>query len=130
MTLGEIIRQFRQEHDLSQRQFAMRCGLSNGYIAMLEKNMNPKTGKPISVSLENLHDIASAMNMTADELMRMADGNTRVSMGETSNTPEEAPDPSIYIVTRGMEKMSDDERSRMVAMARAAFPDIFKEGFK
>ena len=82
MTLGEIIRQFRQERDLSQRQFAMRCGLSNGYIAMLEKNMNPKTGKPISVSLENLHDIASAMNMTADELMRMADGNTRVSMEE------------------------------------------------
>lgn len=37
MTLGEFIRKYRSEHDLSQRQFALKCGLSNGYISMLEK---------------------------------------------------------------------------------------------
>lgn len=124
MTLGEIIRQFRQEHDLSQRQFAMRCGLSNGYIAMLEKNMNPKTGKPISVSLENLHDIASAMSMTADELMRMADGNTRVSMEETGKDmgrpplmPEEA---QLLSMTR---KMTQEEKQRVLNVMRLMFPE-------
>lgn len=45
MTLGEIIVKYRLEHGLSQRQFALRCGLSNGYIAMIEKNRNPATGK-------------------------------------------------------------------------------------
>lgn len=44
MTLSDFVKEYRKEHDLSQRQFAAICGLSNGYISMLEKNMNPKTG--------------------------------------------------------------------------------------
>ena len=42
MKLGDLIRKYREQHDLSQRQFAISCGLSNGYISMLEKGRNPK----------------------------------------------------------------------------------------
>lgn len=73
MTLGTLVEVFRKEHDLSQRQFAMRCGLSNGYISMLEKNNNPKTGLPVTPSLTALKKIAQGMNMSLDELLSVAD---------------------------------------------------------
>ncbi len=80
MTIGEIVKQYRQENGLSQRQFAMHCGLSNGYIAMLERNINPATGKPIVPGLVQVRSIARAMGMDLDELIRLVDGNVRVSL--------------------------------------------------
>lgn len=46
MHLGEIIKKYREEHDnMSMDAFALRSGLSKGYISMLESNKNPRTGK-------------------------------------------------------------------------------------
>lgn len=80
MTLGDMILQYRTEHKLSQRQFALKCGLSNGYIAMIERNENPQTKKPIVPRLDQIKAIATAMNMTADELIRATDGDTPVAL--------------------------------------------------
>lgn len=73
MTLGELIIEYREAHKLSQRQFASACGLTNGFISMLEANKNPKTGKPISPSFGSLKSLASAMNMSLQELLEIAD---------------------------------------------------------
>lgn len=78
MTLGNIIENYRNEHHMSQRQFALKCGLSNGYIDMLEKNRNPNTGKPIRYSTDVLKKVAAVMGITGDELVRMIDGNTEI----------------------------------------------------
>ena len=80
MTIGDVIRAYRERESLSQRQFALRCGLSNGYIAMLERNVNPSTGKPIEPGIIQVRSIAHAMGLTLDELVRMVDGNIRVSL--------------------------------------------------
>ena len=58
MTLSDLVQEYRREHGLSQRQFASICGLSNGYISMLERNVNPKTGQPVTPSLPALKKIA------------------------------------------------------------------------
>ena len=71
MTLVEIIIKYRRDHHLSQRAFAEKCGVSNGYISMLERGANPKTGEPIRPSLEQLRRIAHGMGMTLDELLIM-----------------------------------------------------------
>lgn len=42
MKLSEIIKKYRKEHDLSQRQMGARCGLSTGYISLIEKEINRK----------------------------------------------------------------------------------------
>lgn len=76
MTIGEMVFQYRKEHNLSQRQFALKCGLSNAYINMLEKNTNPCTGNPISISVETAGAIASAMGLNTSDLIRFADANT------------------------------------------------------
>ncbi len=73
MKLGEIIREFRKEHHLSQRQFALLSGLSNGYISILENGLNPKTKKPISPSLGQVNKLATGMGISLQELFMKAD---------------------------------------------------------
>lgn len=73
MTLIELIQTYRQEHDLSQRQFALDCNLSNAYISMLERGENPKTGQPIVPSLVALKKLATGMHITLGDLMTMVD---------------------------------------------------------
>jgi repressor LexA len=76
MLLGEMIKEYRRKHDLSQRQFALMSGLSNGYISMLERNLNPSSGRPLVPSLPVLKKVASAMRLSLDDLMQMADDIT------------------------------------------------------
>lgn len=73
MTIGEIIRDYRQEHKLSQRQFADKAGITNGYISMLENNKNPSTNKPIIPSIDKLAKIAKGMGISLHELLARAD---------------------------------------------------------
>lgn len=73
MTLGEYLKQYRDAHDLSQRQFAALCGVSNGYISMLEKGENPKTGEPITPTMQSVVSIARGMGMTMQELLSEVD---------------------------------------------------------
>lgn len=73
MTLGMLIVEYRQSHDMSQRQFAALCGLSNGYISMLEKNENPKTGLPVTPSLAALKKISQCIGISMDELFAKVD---------------------------------------------------------
>lgn len=73
MTLGEVIKEYREKQHISQREFAKMSGLSNGYISMLEKNQNKKTGKPMIPNLDTYKQIATAMNMTVHELFELAD---------------------------------------------------------
>ena len=73
MTLSDLVQEYRREHGLSQRQFASICGLSNGYISMLERNVNPKTGQPVTPSLPALEKIADGMSITLTDLFTRTD---------------------------------------------------------
>lgn len=42
MTLGQIIRAYREENSMSMDSFAKASGLSKGYISQLENNLNRK----------------------------------------------------------------------------------------
>lgn len=73
MTIGDIIREYRQANNLSQRQFALKCNISNGYISMLERGVNPKTHESITPSLPALKAISKAMGMSLNELLATID---------------------------------------------------------
>lgn len=73
MKLGDLIREYRDSHGLSQRQFANQCDLSNGYISILEKGMNPSTGKPVTPTIPQLKKLADGMAMTLSELFEQVD---------------------------------------------------------
>lgn len=73
MTLGDIIKTYRQEHSLSMADFAKLSGMSKSYISLLEKDKNPSTGKRISPSIKSIQQAAIAMNMPFDALFEMVD---------------------------------------------------------
>lgn len=109
MTLGDCIREYRQEHLLSQRQFAESCDLSNAYISILEKNLNPKTNEAPAPSYGVYEKIARAMGISIHELMEKADEST-VSLG--SSMTLEAPSLPFHPDVISMIDKSISERQR------------------
>ena len=79
MTLGEIIFNYRKKHSLSMDKFADLSGLSKGYISMLEKDENPRTGKPITPSLDTYVAIANAMYISVNDLFKAMDDTKLVA---------------------------------------------------
>lgn len=73
MTLKDLVIKYRADNGLSQRQFALQCGLSNGYISMLEKGINPSTGTKITPTLQALNKLAAGMHTTLNELFTLVD---------------------------------------------------------
>ena len=82
MTLGEIIKNYRLEHGLSQDDIANRSGLSKSYISILERNRNPKTGEPPIASLKTINAIAKAIDSDFDTIFSKLDSNLKISIGE------------------------------------------------
>ena len=73
MTLKDLMIEYRNDRGQSQRQFATACGLSNGYISMLEKEMNPNTKLPVTPTLPKLKQLASGMGMSLTDLLVKVD---------------------------------------------------------
>lgn len=82
MFLGEVIKKYRKQHNLSLRGFANRCGLSYTYISMLEKNKDYRTGKPIAPTLDSVKYIAKAMDMSIDDLLKILNSEQEFKMNE------------------------------------------------
>lgn len=82
MLLGEIIKKYRKEHQMSLQDFANLIGTSRSYIHMLEKNINPSTNKPISPSVETLKSLAHAMNMDLEILLKQLNDKQNIYLDE------------------------------------------------
>ena len=83
MKLGEYVNAYRLEHGMSQRAFATASGLTNGYISMLEKDRNPRTGEPIAPTIETYKKVAAATGISFDELIALVDD--RILVNSESN---------------------------------------------
>lgn len=82
MTLGEIIKAYRTSHGMSQDAIAERSGLSKAYISILERNRNPKTGRPPVVSLKAIGALAAAVNSSFDEVFNQLNADVQVSVAD------------------------------------------------
>lgn len=78
MTLGDIIKKYREEHNMSMNDFAQKSKLSKGYISMLENNKNPGNKKAIAPSLETFSNVAKAVGMSFEQLLAEIDGSQPV----------------------------------------------------
>lgn len=73
MFLGDLIKQYRTINNLSLRDFALKSGLSHTYISALEKNIDPRTGKPIAPTLDTVKYVAKGMNISIEEILKALD---------------------------------------------------------
>ena len=84
MKLGEIIKNYRTENDISMREFAKKADMSNAYVSMLEKGVDGR-GKKIVPSIETINKVARACNMTFEALFNQLDGDFPVRVNSQSN---------------------------------------------
>lgn len=117
MTLGELVKKYRTEHELSLRDFSKISGVSNGYISMLEKNEHPKTKKPIVPSIEKMKCIAFAMGMTLDALLEVIDEDQPISISKDSSSacpPFSAPETELIMKYR---RLNSDGKKKLCERA-------------
>lgn len=88
MTLGEIVKEYRDTQKMSQRKFAELSGLSNSYISMLEQNINSKNGMAIKPSLEAIKKVADTMHVSIDEVLRKMD-DIEIDISEKPTTSKD-----------------------------------------
>lgn len=76
MNLSEIIKEYRKENKLTMQELADRCGLSKGYISMLENKFKP-TGrkKDIVPSIQAIKKISNGTGIDFDFLLSSIDGD-------------------------------------------------------
>lgn len=92
MTLGEIIKQYREEHDISQRAFARLAGVSNAYVSMLENNKNTKTGLPVVPSLTLIRKTAAVMGIPLNDMVDMLGDSPMALEDQNSFCGDNLPD--------------------------------------
>lgn len=76
MRIGEIIAQYRKEHNLSLRAFAERTGISRSYINTIENDVDNTR----AITINKIGQLAKGMNMTSDELLDIMDEETPVNV--------------------------------------------------
>lgn len=102
MTLGDLIKEYRTNEKLSMDEFAKKSGLSKAYVGLLEKNKHPRTGKPISPSIEIIKKVSDAIEKDFDEVFNKIDGNVKLSGKIPSNNPPPLPEGAIPYVPEPM----------------------------
>ncbi|MCX7922752.1 MAG: helix-turn-helix domain-containing protein [Clostridia bacterium] len=70
--LGELFRQIRINKNWSIREAAKRMGISHSYLSILEKGIDPRTGKDSSPKPDTLRIISKAYDYPYEELMKAA----------------------------------------------------------
>lgn len=109
MHLGEVIKQYRYDHGkMSMQAFADKCGLSKGYIAMLERNKNSKTGEPVVPSVETFAKVAYAMNITLEQLSQMVDENQPISLSAHNRISKQ---DALYNALKGQDALMRQSKS-------------------
>lgn len=118
--LGKIIKEYRDDNKLSMDDFANKTGLSKPYIAMLEKNYNPKSKKEIIPTVDTIAKCAKAMDIEFNDLFNVLRlSNSIVTNFEIDNR--------IATVIEMMQNMTIKDRNKTLEVIKAMFPDLYKE---
>ena len=89
MRLEDIIRQYRYAQNLSMQEFADKCGLSKGYISMLEKGRHPQNNRQLVPSLNTIRALAAGMDLPVDSLLAAMDGDSVISVNDPEPVQDE-----------------------------------------
>ena len=82
MKLGECIKAYLDEHDMSIRQFARSCGYAHTYIYYIIDGKTPRGKAPVP-SIDFYRAVAKAMGMDVNTLISLVDDE--IAWGENSN---------------------------------------------
>ena len=128
MKLSQIVTDYRRRMQISQREFARRCDLSNSYISFIENEYNPRTGRPIVPTLEIYQKIAIGMGVTVHQLFEQLDEDAPVDLGINPVAKDDAPaagdefhTDEARILAKGIDKLPKEQREQALSVIRAMF---------
>ena len=132
MKLSEIILEYRSRMQISQREFARRCDLSISYISFLEKETNPKTGKPMVPTIEQYKKLADGMEISLQRLFEMLDENSPVNLNiPVAEENDQPKNDDVRLLLRGLNRLSPEQVRQAKSVFRAMFeitnPDLFND---
>lgn len=81
MTLGEFIKQYRAEHGLSKRAFAMMADISVQQVSNIERGLG-NNGKPMTSTMKTYTKIADAVGIPEKDFLRLLNDDLRVNPSE------------------------------------------------
>lgn len=116
MTIGDVLKDYRKLNKMSQNKFVEKSGISKGYISMLENNTNARNGKPIQPTIEMCKKIALGMDIELDELLKIIDGNQKISLSN-SEQKQEKPDLLLQKIVKCYNQMNNTGRAALAEQA-------------
>lgn len=84
MVFGEIIKEYRIKHHITQQEFADSCRVSKSYISLLESGKSSRSCTPIVPSIDVAKRIASTMGISVDDLIGSMDPSQKLSLAKNS----------------------------------------------
>lgn len=108
MKLGNWLKMYRAKHNMTMQDLANACGFSKAYVGMLEKGVNPRTGKPVSPTIQTLDKIARGTGQDIDSLLKFLDGDQPVTL---TTSPNALSDEQATVLKAYDELNSDGRRA-------------------
>ena len=102
-SLGQFIRERRNQAEYSLRELADRANISNPYLSQIERGLH-------APSIRVLRAIANALNVSAESLL--------VQAGLLERDRDEVP-PSVEDAVRADDALTEDQRAAMLAVYRS-----------
>lgn len=96
MKPGDKIKAYRNEHHLSLRDFAKKCGLSFSQVRLMEIGRN-SGGNPSNISWPSLKKVADAMGITVYELV---DGCDDYALGWIEGKQHKIPEERQAVIDK------------------------------
>lgn len=121
MTLGDVIKEFRELNNLNLEEFGKIANLSKSYISMLENNKDPR-GNPIKPSLETIDKVANAIGVDLDNLVSQIDQDVVVNRKKTPlsdfDSSEEEASTKWKFIRYCYEHASQEEKNKVLTILK------------
>lgn len=108
MTLGEVVHEYRTKNKLTMQEFADRCGLSKGYISMIEKGKHPQNARNLVPTFDTIAKIAKGMNTDINTFVSVLNLDTLVTVNMDGVKHNQMPD-ELQILESNWDVLSSDD---------------------
>ena len=126
--LGEYLRRRRGSESL--RSFADRCGISHTHLDNIEKGIDPRSGKRVSVTMETLRLIGEGIGVDPLFLACLADNVDPARVRNITIPPDWPDPPEVQAAARRAQKEDRASRISYEALAIAEAFDAADEDTK
>lgn len=118
MELSEFIKTYRKQHKLSMQQLADKCGITKGYVSMIEGRKNPSNNyKEVIPSLATMKKLAEGMNLELDDLLNIIDDKVSLNYSDIKVDQTKLILEKLYKET-GVDSFTDSELEQIKNYAK------------